>query len=274
MKIDGKQIAADIRDTIKQAIATLETPPKVVVFALSEDDVTRQYTGIKERVGKELGVDVVLERLPESTTTHELVRYIEDTEVLCQGIIVQLPLPGSIDIEEVRAAIPREKDIDCLGTAAYDDFVAGTGLVMPPVIAACKEILWYHGVSVEGKRAVVIGRGRLVGAPAVVWLERQGAHVDVCDEHTSDLASYTKDADIIVLGAGHPGLLTSLMIKEGVVILDAGASEAGGKVVGDALPACEDKASLFTPVPGGIGPVAIAMLFSNLYTLATDKESH
>ena len=223
---------------------------------------------------------VTAERLPEETTTEELAQALDDATASCEGMVVQLPLPSHIDVEAVRDALPKTHDIDCLGTAAFDDFAAGTGIVVPPVIAAFEHILLINGVALEGKKAVVVGRGRLVGAPAALWLARKGASVEACDEHTKDISAHTKDADIIVLGAGAPGLLTPQMIKEGVIILDAGASalpvpgrprESGGKVVGDADPACEKKAALFTPVPGGIGPVAITMLFSNLYTLATDR---
>lgn len=271
MRIDGKEIAKGVRDTLALAFATLETPARVTVFVLSEDEATRQYLRIKERTGTTLGAVVSIRRLSESTTTQELIGHIRDAAKASEGIIVQLPLPGHIDTEAVRDALPRSEDIDCLGTAAYGDFEAGTGIIVPPVIAAFKHVLRLNGVKLEGKTVVIVGRGRLVGQPAAVWFERQGALVETADSGTTDLSLLTKDAEVIVLGAGVPGILTPSMIKEGVVILDAGASEAGGKVVGDADPVCETKASLFTPVPGGIGPVAIAMLFSNLYTLATDR---
>jgi methylenetetrahydrofolate dehydrogenase (NADP+) / methenyltetrahydrofolate cyclohydrolase len=270
MKIDGKENAREIRSTLRQALATLETPVRVIVFAMSEDEVTKQYLGIKERVASELGVQLTVESLPKETTTEELVQSINDAALLCEGIIVQLPLSPHINAEVVRDALPKERDIDCLGTAAFEDFETGTGLIMPPVVAAFEHILLLHSIDLEGKKTVIIGQGRLVGKPAAIWFERQGAHVEICDEHTKDLSAHTKDADVIVLGAGVPGLLKPDMIKDGVVILDAGTSESSGKIVGDADPSCEEKAGLFTPVPGGIGPVAIAMLFSNLYTLATD----
>lgn len=271
MNIDGTAIAAEIRGTVRQALATLDAPLRVIVFALSEDDVTRQFIGIKEKAGRDVGIDVVIERLPVETTTAELIQDIEDASETFQGMIVQLPLPAHVDLEAVRDALPKTHDVDCLGSAAYDDFAAGTGIIMPPVVAAMKEMLRHHGITIVGKRVVIIGRGRLVGLPAAAWFEQQGANVDVCDERTNDIAAHTKNADIIVLGAGSPALLTPDMINDGVVIFDAGASESSGKVVGDADPACAEKATLFTPVPGGIGPVAVAMLFSNLYTLATDK---
>jgi methylenetetrahydrofolate dehydrogenase (NADP+)/methenyltetrahydrofolate cyclohydrolase len=270
MLIDGKTIAASLRETLVLSFGTLDTPARVRVFVLSEDTATKQYIGIKERVGTSLGVQITIERLPEDTTTQELIDAIHLAEKDAEGIIVQLPLPPQIDSEKIRTAMSRSKDIDCLGTAAYNDFENGTGIIMPPVIAAFEHIIRQERIPLEGKKVLIIGKGKLVGAPAAVWFDRQGADIDIADAATKDIAALSNDADIIVLGAGVPGLLKPEMIKDGVVIFDAGASESSGKVVGDADPACATKASLFTPVPGGIGPVAIAMLFSNLYTLATD----
>ncbi len=273
MIIDGKALAEEIREELREAYTTLERPARVRVFAFAEDEITKQYIGIKERVGAKLGVEVVLTRLSESTTTEDLVLAIKESDA--DGIVVQLPLPRHIDLEAVRDAIPFSRDIDCIGMDAYAMFQAGTSPILPPVISACEEILLRGGIDVLGKSVVIVGYGRLVGQPATVWFKRRGAEVVIADKDTKDVGILTRDADIIVLGAGVPNLLTPDMIKEGVVILDAGASEAGGKVVGDADPACAEKASLFTPVPGGIGPVAIAMLFRNLYILATDiGDSH
>ncbi|MBP9771472.1 MAG: bifunctional 5,10-methylenetetrahydrofolate dehydrogenase/5,10-methenyltetrahydrofolate cyclohydrolase [Candidatus Pacebacteria bacterium] len=270
MIIDGRTIAKELRGELALSFQTLEKPARVTVFVLSEDEATRQYIGIKERTGKELGVEVTLERLPEDTTTQELVDAIGIAALTTDGIIVQLPLPAHIDGEAIRGALPKNRDIDCLGTAAFNDFEAGTGIVTPPVVSAMEHILRLNAVDILDKKVVIVGRGRLVGQPAEIWFRARGANVTVCDQKTEDLSVHTKDADIIVLGAGVPGLLTSDMIKDGVAILDAGASESSGKVVGDADPHCEALAKLFTPVPGGVGPIAIAMLFRNLYILATD----
>ncbi len=270
MILDGRTIAKELRAELALSFGTLEKPPRVTVFVLSEDEATRQYIGIKERTGRELGATVSIERMPEDTTTQELIDAIGIAALATEGIIVQLPLPPHIDGEAVRDALPKSKDIDCLGTAAFADFDAGTGIVIPPVVSAMEHILRLNAIDILEKKVVVIGHGRLVGQPAEIWFRARGGHVTVCDQKTEDLSVHTKDADIIVLGAGVPGLLTPNMIKDGVAILDAGASEAGGKVVGDADPACAEKAALFTPVPGGIGPIAIAMLFRNLYILATD----
>ncbi|MEK7579460.1 MAG: bifunctional 5,10-methylenetetrahydrofolate dehydrogenase/5,10-methenyltetrahydrofolate cyclohydrolase [Patescibacteria group bacterium] len=271
MKVDGILIAREIRVSLTPLFTLLPKRARISVLVLSEDEATRQYIGIKERVGTALGIKVSIVRVPPTITTNDLVLKITEKASQGDGIIVQLPLPVHVDTEKIRNAIPKEKDIDCLGTDAYAEFETGQGKILPPVVGAFGHILHTHDVSVVGKNVVVVGHGRLVGQPATVWFKQQGAEVIVCDENTKDISEYTQKADIIVLGAGHPGLLKSDMIKSGVVILDAGTSESGGKVIGDADPHCEEKAALITPVPGGIGPVAIAILYKNLYTLITDR---
>ena len=131
-----------------------------------------------------------------------------------------------------------------------------------------KAILESECITVEGKEVVIVGNGSLVGKPAAAWFRLGGAHVDVADNETDNLPDVTKQADIIVCGAGVPGLITPEMIKEGVIILDAGTSEDSGKLRGDADPACADKASLYTPVPGGIGPITVAVLLRNVVDAA------
>jgi methylenetetrahydrofolate dehydrogenase (NADP+)/methenyltetrahydrofolate cyclohydrolase len=139
---------------------------------------------------------------------------------------------------------------------------------MPPVAAAMKTILERAGIAVKGLRAAVVGNGWLVGEPCAAWLAQQGAAVTVLTRDSADFTSALAAADIIVSGAGSPGLIKPGMVKQGVVIIDAGTSESNGAIVGDADPACADIASVFTPVPGGVGPVAVACLFQNAITLA------
>lgn len=143
----------------------------------------------------------------------------------------------------------------------------GPHLLHAPVAEALREVLLRAGVEPRGKRAVVVGAGRLVGGPAAELLRELGADVSVVTEHDGSLHDL-KNADIAVLGAGNPGMVTPEMLKEGVVLIDAGTSEQGGKVQGDASPECEQRASVFTPVPGGVGPIAVAMIFKNLFQLA------
>lgn len=199
------------------------------------DPATESFVKIKERLAERLGVKVVRGEL-------------EDL-LACDGVLVQLPHP---DAGVLMQQIPPEQDVDALGL--HPEVVA-------PVALAVKEVLDRHAPA--GKKATVIGEGKLVGKPVVAMLRQQGYSVSVVSLETGSL-SELKDADVVVSGAGSPYLIKPEMLKPGVVLIDAGTSESQGKVVGDCDPACADVASVMTPVPGGIGPIAVAMLFKNL----------
>lgn len=270
MRIDGKQLAREHGSILAERVSALPYPLLLRVFVLSKDAATEQFIRIKKRVGESAGVIIDTVELTELTTTQELIGHVATAVVETHGIIVQLPLPAHIDFEEVRQHIPASHDVDCLGTEAERLLEEGVHTVLPPVVAAFAHILKTHNVPTKDANVVVVGKGRLVGAPAARWFEQTGAHVSVVEKDTPNSAELYKEAGIIALGAGAPHMLKPEMIKDGVVILDAGTSESAGKVVGDADPLCEEKAALITPVPGGVGPLAVMMIFENLYQLATD----
>ena len=257
MIVEGKQLAADIRAEIQESVARLGVSPRLTIFSCDPNFETRKYLGLKERIAKEVGITTDVQVLPKETTTEELRARIKDIDA--EGIIVQLPLPSHIDTEEILSHIPATHDVDALNER--------TTAVRPPVAEAAREILMRHNVSVEGTNAVVVGEGRLVGKPAAALLREMGAVVTVLTHESTNREAVLRRADIIVSGAGDPGYITPNMIKEGVVLIDAGTSEDGGILVGDADPACAEKASLFTPVPGGIGPITVAVLLRNLVIL-------
>jgi 5,10-methylene-tetrahydrofolate dehydrogenase/methenyl tetrahydrofolate cyclohydrolase len=173
-----------------------------------------------------------------------------------------------MDARIVCDAIPAEKDADVLSTVARMKFEAdGYDALIPPVAGALAEILAMNGVDPAGKNAVVIGMGALVGKPCATWLSHKKADVTHLSFRSGNF-SPLKDADIIVSGAGSPHFIKPEMLKQGAVLIDAGTSESGGALAGDADPACAEKCSIFTPVPGGVGPLAVACLFSNAVTLA------
>ena len=247
MRVDGKKIAEEIVAGLGESLRGR----RLGIVVGSSDPATESFLKIKSRVAQRLGVEVVRGAL-------------EDLVKTCDGIIVQLPHPKE---KELLAALPAEKDVDA---------VSHKPLVRAPVAEAISEVLTRAGVAAAHKKAVVVGAGKLVGAPAAQLLRDLGAEVVVVTQARGSL-NELKDADIVVLGAGEPGLVKPEMLKKGVVLIDAGTSaapvdvlrprEAGGKLAGDADPACEQVASVFTPVPGGIGPIAVAMIFRNLLTL-------
>lgn len=248
MIIDGKQIAEEIIEALARERASLPPVLKLGFVMGQGDEASQSFVRIKERIADRLSVVVVRE---EVKTTEEALRALERLSKTTHGIIVQLPLPQGVDTEKVLAAIPKDKDID---------------FSEPPVAAAIEEVLNRAIAHLPGQRAVVVGAGRLVGQPAAELLKRLGAEVTVLE--SKDSLGPLKDADIVILGAGVPGLVKPEMLKRGVILIDAGVSESQGKVAGDADPACAEVASVFTPVPGGIGPIAVAMIFKNLFALA------
>jgi methylenetetrahydrofolate dehydrogenase (NADP+) / methenyltetrahydrofolate cyclohydrolase len=246
MLVDGKQIAEDILQSLERERSEFDTL-RLGVLMSEGDKATDSFVKIKERIAGRLRVELV------RCAPEEMEKALQ-----CDGVIVQLPIPNS---DALIAALPPEKDVDALGAGAT---------VRPPVAGAIAEILARTGTEVRGKKAVVVGAGRLVGAPAAALLREMGADVSIITETHGSLEEL-QDADVVVLGVGEPGLIKPAMLKPGVVLLDAGTSESAGKLAGDADPACATVASVFTPVPGGIGPIAVAMLFKNLFALAKKK---
>lgn len=250
MIIDGKAISEKCIEELLVERAQFGALSLSIVVTVG-DAVTSSYLRIKNRIAERLSV---------------LVEHVSSlSEAQGDGIILQLPLPPNMDTTAERNKIPLMKDVDVLSDAAFDAFVDNR-FPPPPVPRAMDYILKSHGVSYKDKNVVVIGQGRLVGLPAAVLFKKNGSRVTVLTRG-DDISIHTSSADIVVLGAGEPHLLKPHMVKDGVVILDAGTSEAGGVVVGDADPACAEKASLFTPVPRGVGPLAVVEIFANLFEL-------
>ncbi len=251
-------MAADIIAELLLDRASLPPVLKLGLLMSRGDKATESFVKIKERVADTLQVVVVREMIDESTSTEDAARALGRLVENCDGVVVQLPLPKQIDTEEILKHIPPSKDVDALG---------GDPSVLAPVAGAVKEILERTRTDVVGKKVVVVGEGRLVGKPVAQMLEDMGAEVMIVSLEKNSLEDL-KNTDIVISGAGSPGLIKPEMLKEGVVLIDAGTSENGGKVVGDCDLSCAETASVFVPVPGGVGPVAVAMLFKNLFILA------
>ena len=261
---DGHAIAQEIFNSLKKQVAALDLPPELSVILVGSNPASKSYIRLKTRKAKTVGVNVILIQLPEDAQEEEILEAIDAEVEKRRSIIVQLPLPDRINSQRILNNIPHNLDVDILSDAAKGLFARGELEIEQPVVGSMKAILENDGIAVEGRNVVVIGNGSLVGKPAAAWFRLCGAHVNVADHETNDLSVLTKQADIIVCGAGVPGLITPEIIKCGVVILDAGTSEDSGKLRGDADPSCADKASLFTPVPGGIGPITVAVLLRNV----------
>lgn len=260
MIVNGRDIAQNLLKELEVERKTLGRPVALGILMSEGDLATESFIKIKSRAAQQLGVEVVRRALPQTATTEEALTALAELSARVQGVIVQLPLPSNIDAEKVVAAIAPEKDVDAIGQKPR--------LVSAPVALAVQKILEESEVTITGKKVVIVGAGRLVGKPTAELLTTLGANIVFVTEEAGSLEEL-KSADIAVLGAGNPGFIKPEMLKPGIVLIDAGTSEAaGGKLMGDADPACANMASVFTPVPGGVGPVAIAMIFRNLLQLA------
>lgn len=270
MVIDGKMIAAEIREKLLRVIAALPKPPELDIVIVGDDPVIESFVRIKKRIGLALGVPVHEHRFPLTISGEELRKEITALvqKSKSQGLIIQLPLPQNIDTQAMLDLIPVSKDVDMLSTNAIASFASGDAKILPPVAGAIQEILERAQVKVSGSEVLILGHGRLVGVPASILLRHNGAHVTVIDKDISDLKEHTRESDIIISGVGKSGLITPDMISPRTTLIDAGTSEAGGRIVGDALSACQEVAAVFTPVPGGVGPIAVVMIFKNLCILA------
>ena len=259
MIVDGRAIADDIYADVSAFFAA--RPSKLGIVVVGENPVIASFVRIKERAAARLGIEMPRIDLPETASTHAVIEAGQRLAQSCDAIIVQLPLPEKVDSSAVLSDIPPQKDVDALNPRH-----SGERLVDAPVGLAVMEILKRGGIDPRGKRAVVVGAGRLVGKPSAELLKRAGAHVSLFTLEEGSIEDL-RDADIIVSGAGKPGLIKPEHLKKGVALIDAGTSELNKKVVGDADPSCAEIASIITPVPGGVGPVAVAMIFRNLRTL-------
>ncbi len=260
MLIDGRSLAKTVVADIATAVSSLPAAPVLTVFTCAPNFETQKFLTLKERRAKEAGIELRRIELPETVTLAEVAAQVSRATATSDGIIIQFPFPH-LATSDLIPLIPPSHDVDVMH---YDGL---SNTVLPPVVGAIDVMCRAHGIEWAGKRVVVVGNGRLVGAPIAIYAKGAGAEVVLVTKDSDNEASIPS-ADIVVLGAGSPGLLTPAMVKENVIVFDAGTSEEGGMLVGDADPRVADKASFFTPVPGGVGPLTVAILLKNVLYLA------
>ncbi len=274
MVIDGKKLSLEIQNSLREEIAAGGYAPRLAIVQVGKNPVTEKFLEQKKKFGAAIGAPVEICCVSPDVSTGELTQLISNVGNRDDigGIIVQLPLPPGVDTNEVLDAIPPEKDPDRLSSVSVGLLAAGFIDVLPPVVGAIRHIVDTYQIELLGKHAVVVGSGRLVGLPAALWLSHKGATVTVLNKYTKNATDHTIRADLIVSGAGQAGLIMPHMVREGVAVIDCGTSESHGRVVGDVDPRVAEAASLFSPVPGGVGPLTVAMLFSNLFALSRKKK--
>ncbi len=278
MIIDGKKIAGEIMERVAGEVANLKTKPLVAAVLVGAQAEMRRFLEIKEEMAVKAGFAYKWYEFTADITTKklraEIVKISKNKKV--SGVILELPLPEHINQQAVLNAIPQAKDPDVLSQAAQGAFFVNRSPVLPPCPAAVKAILEYHKIDVVGKRVVVFGYGLLVGRPAAHMLASMKASVVVISRNDPDQAELCRKADIIVTGTGKVGMIKVDMVKEGTIILDFGygklnpstGSGRAGKISGDVdFENVKDKASLITPVPGGVGPLVCAVALENILKL-------
>lgn len=271
--VDGKQIARDIVRELAVKVEKMSNKPRIDIFICAPNGAIKSFVARKRRTAKRIGIEFVEHLLENTVTTEEIQEEIEKVIPLSNGIVVQLPMPKHIDTEKLLNNLPTQLDVDVLGDHTFDAFVAGEVDYEPPVAGAVREILQRHDVETGGKDAVMIGRGKLVGLPTEVILDRLGCNVFEINRETPEDVKIQKikDADIVVSGTGVANLVTPDMIKDNVVLIDAGTSGSKATLAGDIDYACEEKAGLFSRTPGGVGPITVAILFRNLMSGVLSK---
>ena len=281
--LDGKQTANDIKAElairVDQLILQGKRPPHLAAVLVGNDGASLTYVGSKVRSCERIGYESTLIQLPEQTTEAELLQQIDrlNTNAAVDGFIVQLPLPKHIDEEKVLMAIDSHKDVDGFHPTNFGKMALDMESFIPATPYGIMELLRRYQINISGKHAVVIGRSHIVGRPMSILLSRKSspgnATVTLTHSRTKNLASITKEADIVVSALGVPNFLKEDMVKKGAIIIDVGitrvpdASHPKGYVItGDVdYERVKEKASFITPVPGGVGPMTIAMLLQNTY---------
>ncbi len=268
--IDGKSIAEKKLLKLKEDIKEQGVFPSLAVFQVGDNPVSSTYIEMKKKKLKEIGMSVNVYKLKENVREEEIEEKVASVKE--DGVIVQLPLLKGINKENVLNAIPENKDVDLLSGHSLGKFYKGSSKNLPPVVCAVKILLEESNGSIEGKTATVVGFGDLVGKPVSIFLAREKATVSIVNRHTKDLSLFTKNADILVSGAGVPDLIKGDMVKNKGIFIDAGTSVSSGKLKGDIEKESMKKTDgLFACVPGGVGPLTVYCLARNLFNLKTNE---
>jgi len=268
--IDGRLVADKLREALKLRADDLSQswiPPGLAVILVGTDPASSVYVRNKAKACETLGIRSELFNYPDDISQEALLRQIQilNANIEIHGILVQLPLPAHIRIHEVIAAIAIEKDVDGFHPCNVGALVTGHAQLMPCTPYGVMHLLAHYDIPIEGQHAVIVGRSNIVGKPMALMLLEQGATVTVCTSRTRDLGEHTRHADIVVMAAGRPNLLTGTMVKQGAAVIDVGINRMpDGKLCGDVeFVSVNEKAGYITPVPGGVGPMTIMMLMSN-----------
>lgn len=284
--LDGKALSLKIQEELKPAVEALKIQnimPRLVIISIAPGDTTEMYLEQKKKFGQAIGAEVKIVRLPFYITQEELTGLVR--AIGCNkknhGIVLQLPLPPLIkNVDSVLDVIPYEQDVDTLSGARLVAVFRGRSSILPPIVAGVKKLLEEASIEISKKKITIVGAGKLTGRPFEIWLillwiisKAIPHNICVVTEKTDEIFEYTQKADLIFTGTGIPWFIKPEMVKENVIIIDAGTKKdlKDGTYKGDVDPAVYDKTSFYTPVPGGVGPLTVAYLFYNLIKLIEEK---
>jgi methylenetetrahydrofolate dehydrogenase (NADP+)/methenyltetrahydrofolate cyclohydrolase len=268
--LDGKKLSEKIKDNLKKEVEELKSlgiTPGLAVILVGDDPASHTYVKMKRNACHKVGIYSVVHEFPESITEKELLSTIKmiNENPNIHGLLIQLPLPKHIDTTKILEAVDPSKDVDGFHPYNMGRLVEGLDTFAPCTPLGVMELFEEYDIDLKGKDVCVVGASNIVGKPMWALLVNAWATVDICHIETKDLAAHTKRADIVIVGVGKPNLITADMVKDGVIIIDIGINRLDdGKLVGDVdFENVSKKASYITPVPGGVGPMTIAMLLKN-----------
>ena len=268
--IDGKKVSAEIRGRLEKETAELKTKtgrtPGLATVLVGENPASAVYVRNKNKICNEVGFQSFGQNLSAETTEEELLDIIKklNSNDEVNGILVQLPLPDHIDSEKILLSIDPEKDVDGFHPINVGKLAIGNALLTPCTPTGIIALLDYYKIEIPGKHAVVLGRSNIVGKPVAHLLLQRHATVTICHSKTKNMQQVTRHADILIAAVGRPHFVNSDMVKEDVVVIDVGINRVDGKLTGDVeFDTVAEKAGFITPVPGGVGPMTIALLMEN-----------
>ncbi len=270
IRMDGRALAAKLRAEVADDVRAFGESVCLATILVGDDPASHVYVGKKHEASHEAGIESRDHRLPEDTPESSVLDLVAElnADEDVDGILVQLPLPDHMDEPTVLRAVDPAKDVDGFHPLNAGRLFLGEPLHVPATPLGIMALLAEYGVELEGRHAVVIGRSEIVGKPVAMLLLAKHATVTICHSRTRDLAEHARGADILVAAVGRPGLVTPDMVKPGAAVVDVGVNRTESGLVGDVDPAVAEVAGLISPVPGGVGPMTIAMLLRNTLSAA------
>ncbi|MBS3116484.1 bifunctional 5,10-methylenetetrahydrofolate dehydrogenase/5,10-methenyltetrahydrofolate cyclohydrolase [Candidatus Woesearchaeota archaeon] len=263
--LDGKKVAQKVFDSLRKEISSRDPKPRLAIIRVGDNPASKIYTSLKKKRSEEIGINTEIYSFQENINEKDLLSRIKEKEAISEGIIVQLPLPRNLDEKKILNAVDPQKDVDGFTAVNLGKLLQGEEKLVPATPKGIIRLLEEYNLSLEGKRVVIVNRSVIVGKPLVALLLNRGATVTICHSQTKNVAEHTRNADVLISAVGKSKFITSEMVKEGAVVIDVGISKEEGRIVGDVdFEEVLNKASYITPVPGGVGPMTVAMLLENV----------